>query len=111
MLLLELIYTLGGLGMSAISIPMIQRWVRPNPFYGFRTRKSLSSPAIWYEINAYSGKRLFIAGIFIALVGSLLPSVPQITVDLYATLVALVVVLTLASALIQSFLYLNQISK
>ncbi len=111
MLLLELIYIFGGLGMALIAIPMIQRWVKPNPFYGFRTPKTLSSETVWYEINEYSGKRLFIAGIFISIVALALSLVPQITVDLYATLVAVLIGLALAIALIQSFLYLNQIAK
>jgi uncharacterized membrane protein len=46
-----------------ISVPMIQGRVPRNPFYGFRTPKTLSSDDIWYPANAYSGKCLFLSGL------------------------------------------------
>src|SRR5215468_7723059 len=48
-----------------ISIPLIQGRVPPNRYYGFRTPKTLSDPAIWYEVNRYSGHDLLLAGLFI----------------------------------------------
>jgi uncharacterized membrane protein len=48
--------------LSAItSLPLALRMVPPNPLYGFRTRFTRSSPAIWYAANAFVG-RLMLAG-------------------------------------------------
>lgn len=47
----------------AISIPLIFRKVPPNVIYGFRTRKTLSNPRIWYEANALGGKSLVIGSV------------------------------------------------
>lgn len=44
-----------------ISLPLVLRRVPPNYFYGFRTRKTLSSPDIWYEANYIGGRGLIIA--------------------------------------------------
>jgi uncharacterized membrane protein len=54
-----------GLLFVGISIPLIKNRVPPNLFYGFRTRKTLSDPKIWYEVNHISGIDLFIAGALI----------------------------------------------
>src|SRR5215471_11220718 len=38
-----------------ISVPLVVGMVPPNGWYGFRTPKTLSSPAIWYAANRASG--------------------------------------------------------
>jgi hypothetical protein len=46
-----------------ISLPLCLRLVPSNRFYGFRTRKTLSSPEIWYEANYKGGVGLIVASI------------------------------------------------
>jgi uncharacterized membrane protein len=41
-----------------ISIPLILRKVPRNVVYGFRTRATLGDDFVWYEANAYFGRRL-----------------------------------------------------
>ena len=55
-----------GMLMVALAIPMILQRVKPNPWYGFRTRKTLSDPDIWYPANRYAGKALLAAGAVVA---------------------------------------------
>lgn len=108
---LTLMYAGLGLLMAALSVPMIQRWIKPNPFYGFRTPKAFKSDAIWYEINAYSGRRLFIAGLVIALAAVLFALIPNLPLDLYSILLLLVLVIAMTLTMIQSLRHLNEISK
>lgn len=42
----------------ALSIPLILRKVRRNVVYGFRTCATLRDDFVWYEANAYFGRRL-----------------------------------------------------
>jgi uncharacterized membrane protein len=63
----SLLFALVGVLFIGLSIPLIQKRVAPNRYYGFRTRKTLSNPDIWYEINRISGTDLFIAGALITL--------------------------------------------
>ena len=73
--------------IALISIPLILQRVPPNRLYGFRSAKTLSSPAIWYRANTYSGWALFIAAIatsFLGLVG--VPAVVALLVPLAAAL-------------------------
>jgi uncharacterized membrane protein len=41
--------------MAAMALPMVFGKVPPNPIYGFRTPKTLSSPDIWYQANRIAG--------------------------------------------------------
>jgi uncharacterized membrane protein len=102
------LFVLGGLTLTALSIPMILRRVKPNSWYGFRTRQTLANEQVWYDVNAHAGKRLLVSGILITTAAILLPFIPGISADLYAWLVLAVVVVTLGIGLASSFRYLNQ---
>jgi uncharacterized membrane protein len=52
-----------GLLLIALSAPLIRRRVKPNRWYGFRTAKTLSDERIWYDANAYAGRKLSFAGV------------------------------------------------
>jgi hypothetical protein len=41
--------------MAALALPMLLGKIPPNPIYGFRTAKTLSSPDIWYAANRIAG--------------------------------------------------------
>jgi uncharacterized membrane protein len=56
---------IAGVVIVALSIPLILEKVGPNRLYGFRTRKTLSSPRIWYAANRVAGRDLLIAGVVV----------------------------------------------
>jgi len=62
-----LLFALVGFLFVGLSIPLSQERVPPNRYYGFRTRKTLSDPKIWYEANRISGHDLFLAGALITI--------------------------------------------
>ena len=97
--------------LIGLSIPLIRRKVPPNGLYGFRVRRTLDDPVVWYEANAYSGKCLLGAGIAI-LIGSLaLYPIPAIDGPSYATACAVVALGALAVAVFRSFRFLGRIAK
>ena len=55
-------YVLPGLAV-VLGIPMALALIPPNRFYGYRTRKTLSSADVWYRANRVCGWSLVIAGI------------------------------------------------
>lgn len=50
----------------AMGIPCSQGWVRPNRLYGFRTRKTLEDPDVWYPTNRVAGYWAIATGIITA---------------------------------------------
>lgn len=51
-------YRWGGLGLSALSVPLIFRLIPQNPTFGARLPQAFVSSDNWYAINAYTGKLL-----------------------------------------------------
>lgn len=41
--------------IAVFAVPVVLGKVPPNPIYGFRTPKTLSSPGIWYAANRIAG--------------------------------------------------------
>ncbi len=109
--LLAALYIGAGLLLIAISIPLIQRRIKPNPWYGFRTPTTLKNEKVWYEVNAHSGMRLLISGIIVVIAAILFALIPDLTIDTYAIVVALVLGVSITIGLLQSFRYLSQIAK
>jgi uncharacterized membrane protein len=57
------LYSLGGLIIAGISVPLILYKIPPNSFFGFRNQSTRDNPRLWYKINAYAGKRLLVTGL------------------------------------------------
>ena len=107
--LLMLLFVGSSLLLVGISIPLIQRRVKPNYWYGFRTRRTLNSPQIWYDANAYAGKRLLISGLITTSAAIVLYFIPGLTVDGYALGMTVFALLPLTLGVLQSFRYLDQL--
>lgn len=111
MLVLLLLYALSGLLLAAISIPLILKKIGPNPWYGFRVKKTLDDPAVWYPVNAYAAKRLLAVGIISSLSAVLLFFVPGLDLKTYALACVGIVLGGLFVTLVQSFFYLRSFPK
>ena len=108
--LLMVLFVGSGLGLIALSIPLIRRRVKPNYWYGFRTRRTLNDPAIWYEVNAYAGKRLLICGIITIVAALILYFIPGLTVDGYALGMLFFALVPLTIGVAQSLRYADRLS-
>jgi uncharacterized membrane protein len=103
------VYLGSGLLLIIISIPLVKNWIKPNPFYGFRVKKTLEDPEIWYLVNAYSGKRLLLAGIFTSLSSLILFIYPGLSLENYSLTCLVLSMTSLTIAIIQSLNYLKSI--
>ena len=54
-----------------VSIPLIFKRIKPNYFYGVRTKKTLENKEIWYKANKIFGILLYITAI-IMIIGSMI---------------------------------------
>jgi uncharacterized membrane protein len=59
---IELIAYLLPAILAVLAVPLALGMVPPNPLYGFRTSKTLSSPDIWYPANRFAGWLMIAAG-------------------------------------------------
>ena len=93
-----------------LSIPLVLGKVRPNPLYGFRTPKTMSSPDIWYPANKAAGILMIVAAMLSIVVNSVLLMLSAGWPDptLFRLMSASSVVPLLLS-LVGSFLYLRRL--
>jgi uncharacterized membrane protein len=77
-LVLDIVFAANSLLLIGLAIPLMQRRVRPNRLYGFRTPTTLGDERIWYEVNAITGADLLWtgAGQLVLVVVHLLGSMP-----------------------------------
>ena len=110
MITLLVLYLVTGLLLVGLSLPLIYRKVPPNYWYGFRVRATLEDDKIWYPVNEYVAKRLFWVGIVTVVAAAVL--FPLLTnVGVYASAMGSIVLLGLAVSLIQSLLYLRNLTE
>ena len=100
-----------GLLLCAISVPMILEKVKPNWLYGFRTPTTVNNPEIWYPVNAYAGKVLFLVGAAFAAASVVFAVVPGMNEDQYVFACLAVLVVGMLFALVLSFVYLHRLNK
>jgi uncharacterized membrane protein len=53
--------------LLVLSVPLMLRWIPPNPIYGLRIPATRRDRSVWYDANALSGRHLFLLGL--AMVG------------------------------------------
>jgi hypothetical protein len=107
MFILMATFVVMGLLLAGISLPLIQKRIPPNPWYGFRVRKTLSSPEIWYPANVYMAKYLLGWGITIAIVSFLFYFIPGIGLDTYVALCTFVALGGMVIVMVKGFRYLK----
>jgi len=102
------------IGFSAftaiIALPLIAHKIKPNPFYGFRIRKTLEDPELWYAVNEYFARHLLTIGILQIFVSIAFYFIPGISVDVYALSCLGVFVILFSRAMMQSFQYIKSLS-
>lgn len=105
-----LLITFAGVGLLSIliALPLIERRIKPNPWYGFRVRATLENSELWYDVNAHMGRRLLISGLITTLAAIGLYVMPGLTMDTYAIACGGISILALSVGLGQTMSYLRQ---
>ena len=107
MFALMAMYVVIGLLLAGLALPLIQKRIPPNMWYGFRVQKTLSSPDIWYPANAYMAKYMLVWGLTIAITSFLFYFIPGIGLDAYVGLCTAVALGGILIVLVQGFRYLK----
>jgi hypothetical protein len=109
MKILLYMFLLSGVLLMALSVPMILRKIPPNGLYGFRVKRTMENPDIWYPVNAYSGKWLLAIGLVMVLASTGLYLIPGISLDVYSYAVLGVWVVVFTIGMVASVRYMNSL--
>jgi hypothetical protein len=105
------LYVATGLLLILVSLPLLWGKVPPNPLYGFRVRATLENPTIWYPANKFAAKRLIWTGVVVVAAAFILYAIPGLSLDGYALACLGVLIVALATALLQCFRYLRTLTR
>ncbi len=106
---LMVLYIAGGILLILLAIPLYLEKIKPNPVYGFRIRKTLEDPKVWYPVNKYGAGWMMLSGFVTALTAVVFALIPGIDVDTYATACALVFATVMTVGIIITFRYMNSL--
>jgi hypothetical protein len=102
-----ILFVASGLVQAAVSVPLILGLIPPNGLYGFRLRKTMEHPEIWYPVNKYGGERLLLASLLLILAAVAYTLIPGITFEVYSFAVLITWVIGATIAVVNSFRYIN----
>ncbi|MEP0767449.1 MAG: SdpI family protein [Fimbriimonadia bacterium] len=99
-----------GLLICVVGLPLAAGRVKRNPWYGFRTPKTLSSDEVWYPANRYAGRALAAAGIATAGLSVLtLPLAWLLPVEMVNWFALVILMVPLGWAVVRCFVYLSKL--
>lgn len=104
---LLLLYIVGGVLLILLAIPLYQEKIKPNPLYGFRIRKTLENPDVWYPVNKYGARWMIVSGLATVIGAIGFALIPGITIDAYATICALTFAIVMTVGLVITFRYID----
>ena len=107
MTILMALYVGARVLLSGLSLPLLWRKVGPNPWYGFRVRRTLEDPEVWYSANRYAAKWMLGVGLIYTAVAAALYAAPGLDLVRYALTCAAVLLTGLTVGIVQSFRYLR----
>ena len=74
---IAIIHAVVGLLVVAVAVPLANRRVKMNPWYGIRIPEAFKSEERWLEINQYGGRLMFWWGISILIVATFGLALPK----------------------------------
>lgn len=109
--ILLVLYSISGLILAGLSVPLILGKIPPNGLYGFRLRGTLENPETWYRVNAYSGRRFLAVGLGTSVSSIILYYYTQPDINAYALSYLGIFLALFLWATITSFLYLRSVQR
>src|SRR4051794_33350212 len=111
MTFIMIVHVSAGLLMAALAVLLMRHKVAPNALYGFRVRRTLDAPEVWYDANEFAGRCLFRSGIGTALACFVLYWTPAIDPIAYAAACPTILLVGLAVGLTLSFRHLDRLTR
>ncbi len=102
-------YILAGGAFIAMSVPLIQRRVKPNRWYGFRTPRTLKDPNVWYPANEFGARRMLWVGVAWIAAAIILYFPTELSFVAYVSAVGAVATVGTIIMVIQSFAFIRRL--
>jgi uncharacterized membrane protein len=109
MVVLMATFVISGLVLAAVSVPLILGRIPPNGLYGFRVRKTMEHPEIWYPVNTFGGKWLLLASLVLVLAAVGFFFIPNLRIEIYSYAILILWVIMFTIAIVSTVRYMNSL--
>jgi hypothetical protein len=109
MVILLILFLFSGGLLVLLALPLLNNQIRPNGLYGFRVKKTLENPEIWYAVNQHFAQRLLWTGLAVLAASALFYLLPGLSEDQYALAVLVVLLVFLGVGLAQSIGFMRKL--
>jgi len=99
----------GGIVLILISIPLYLEKIGPNGLYGFRVKKTIENPELWYPVNKYASGWLMLTGVVTIIASLGLFLVPGISLDTYSMACVTIFTVMLIITILVTTRYMNSL--
>jgi uncharacterized membrane protein len=103
------LYTGSGILLILLAIPLYLEKIKPNGLYGFRVRKTIENPELWYPVNKYGARWLMLTGLVVVFSAIGFTLVPGLSVDGYSEMCTLVFAVVMTVGLVFTMGYMNSL--
>ena len=107
LLLLSLVFMAAGVLNIAIALPLLQRRIGSNPWYGFRLPRTINNADRWYAVNAYAARYLLWGGVTTLIAAPIVGLLPGMIPEVYAVAMAAFMVIGPLFSLVLGLRYLR----
>ena len=104
-----ILFTLVGLLLAGVSVPLMRRRVPPQRGYGLRVPATFADEWVWYEANARSGRDFLVFGLAFAALAAALPLFAEIDDSAYTLAMTAVLVAGVSAVAVVGTLRANRL--
>lgn len=108
MIALKWMYVAFGLMLVLAAVPFVACKVKPNPFYGYRTPRTMADESLWYDANCYAARWFAAVGVLVIVTALGVGTLTALPTRVYAETISLLMLLGLAVASLMSVRHLRK---
>ena len=91
------------------AVPFIACKVKPNPFYGYRTARTLNDESLWYDANCYAARWFAAVGVMVVITALGIGTMSALSERAFAEMISMLMLVGLGLASLMSVRHYKKI--
>lgn len=109
-LILGVVFVFSGVLLIALGVPLMNRRVPPNAWWGLRVPATFADEEVWYEANAASGRDAVRFGVVLVIAALVLPLV-GVSAEAYALIMCVLTLVGVVAIAVRGWTLANRLHR